>query len=751
MNEFLQNLVSSFSQFGNSGEFDLDFYNVGSNRSDDSDIREIGETAFNVNRFISDQLGTQREGLESFDPNTSYNEVLFEGAWTPGMSEDELNAALYAKGTKDKNLFNIWETSPIEEYHNKNKDKARAVGQAAIDKNREELKTQANLETSSQKLAPVIGAGAGLMKLQELEGAARGRLQKSKYGNSDLYRVNPTNGLPNFLNGGSLDQLPALDKNFTMPEINLSNKKNPAKMFLGGAVTSNEKVGNYREDRIQDRYVSATERAPIQAEVGEMLILPSLDILPVSAKKRHSNMDDDEVTELLPVDSYVLTEHGFNLKRSEAEKVTTEVGALPYDIFGGNQVPTEKYLSDIFDKKEESPAELGRKIANKFKTVDLDDPFTKKTNDENRLNSLPYLQGLIMLSEVEKQKKGIVPPEIPMEQFSDGGKVMTRKAPPKAFLSLAIGGIQAGLGIWNAYQNNKQQGEAKKLYAKNEGKIEQLAERQSLNNDLGTMASLGALAMQDTTVDAPQLSFDRLLQQQDGLSQSQIDSVANAQFRNIPANQVFANTGNFQAGVQALQPTLSSAFDSQSNLNYQNASQAIGISNNRLRQIMDTQNQQEQIDSSKSNAERGNVNSLITGAGSAIAGNLNTDSNIQGNKLNASLANSGAAFAAQTQLQSVQSQNLQNTANSLAQVAATYQNNQNQSTANRSVNGDGVNNGPATTIGSGSTLPTSISSNNPSQAPVNSGQVTIPGLNGTPPCVNGTYHINGQNTGISCQ
>ena len=76
-----------------------------------------------------------------------------------------------------------------------------------------------------------------------------------------------------------------------------------------------------------------------------------------------------------------------------------------YDEFENEGEPKEVKMSDIFVKKEQTPAELAKIIAKKFKTVNkLNDVYSAVTNEENKIGRLPYLMKLIEMTE---KKKGI--------------------------------------------------------------------------------------------------------------------------------------------------------------------------------------------------------------------------------------------------------------------------------------------------------------------------------------------------------
>ena len=83
---------------------------------------------------------------------------------------------------------NLFQAAPEEEAE-------RTWEQAKVNYNKE-FGRPSNAKMSSQhaELAPVIGAGAGLLKLGDLEAAEGAITAKQNFQDPSLYRVNATNG-----------------------------------------------------------------------------------------------------------------------------------------------------------------------------------------------------------------------------------------------------------------------------------------------------------------------------------------------------------------------------------------------------------------------------------------------------------------------------------------------------------------------------------------------------------------------------
>jgi len=206
------------------------------------------------------------------------------------------------------------------------------------------------------------------------------------------------------------------------------------KYMSGGRVTQNYMpVGN--EKTKVDSYIPLAAMIPIQTERDELIVLPTGDLTKVNAKKRHSQMSDDEVTDIVPEDSYILSQYGkVDIYKSEADQIQMEVENKPYNLFGSNPTPKVKTLGDIMSKKVMKPADLARLVEQKYKIVNHDDPYTIQTNAINKHRRGGYLQAIIQLSEYDKARKGIdnsietqlsqnnqQPPQM---VASNGGKVM---------------------------------------------------------------------------------------------------------------------------------------------------------------------------------------------------------------------------------------------------------------------------------------------------------------------------------------
>ena len=184
----------------------------------------------------------------------------------------------------------------------------------------------------------------------------------------------------------------------------------------------------------EEGYIPQGGLVPIQAEIGEMIIHPTGDITPVSAKKRHHQMPKDMVTDMAPEGAYVVSAHGdVDIRKADAMQIITERSMEPYRLTGNTPVPTQKTLADMMKKGMEKPAEIVKRIDAKFPVVSAKNPFEVAANDQNKLNRLPYLQGIILLSEIERELN-----ERSKPQYMRSGGIVRRNNLIKAQQSVLV-------------------------------------------------------------------------------------------------------------------------------------------------------------------------------------------------------------------------------------------------------------------------------------------------------------------------
>lgn len=181
--------------------------------------------------------------------------------------------------------------------------------------------------------------------------------------------------------------------------------------------------------------VSSADGVPVQAEKGEVVVTSTGEIANVAATKRHSEMDDDEITDVLEEGAYVLSDAedgSMNITREEAEAVSLGMGISYFDELGTSKSGVEKTLADFFPKgvDELTPAELGKRIRNKYPLNNREDSYSKITNLENKKHREDALLQLVSLNESKRPKMEDAfevqeDESMDIAPFKFGGKIMS--------------------------------------------------------------------------------------------------------------------------------------------------------------------------------------------------------------------------------------------------------------------------------------------------------------------------------------
>lgn len=246
---------------------------------------------------------------------------------------------------------------------------------------------------------------------------------------------------PNFLNAGltGMGMMASTMGNIGQPSVGLNtlggamqgagigSALGPLGMGLGAAIgglagfaTGGLGLGNYK-DMMQERQKSkikaatvfgtdigqyaeggpvegSDELVPIQAEKGENIVLPDGHIYRSRATKKHSQMERDFITDLLPGDAYVASNTPKKaILRDKADKIVLGYETVKYDENEGGGVPKEITLGDFFNKKKMTPAEVMNTIKTKFpiaKEEDMD-PFVRKSNILNLKSRVPIINAVL--------------------------------------------------------------------------------------------------------------------------------------------------------------------------------------------------------------------------------------------------------------------------------------------------------------------------------------------------------------------
>lgn len=162
----------------------------------------------------------------------------------------------------------------------------------------------------------------------------------------------------------------------------------------------------YAEEGGAMEVISNSDLAPVQMEKGEMILFGELDLVKSKSKATHDEMDDDDVTDIVPTDAYVFSssdKYLFNKEKdvSEADDVLGYMPVKYSDSDKTSMKETDKIkFTDILSKDEMTFADIAKDIKKKFSTSDRKyDIFTEVTNAANKRSRLPYLQKAIHFQE----------------------------------------------------------------------------------------------------------------------------------------------------------------------------------------------------------------------------------------------------------------------------------------------------------------------------------------------------------------
>lgn len=203
------------------------------------------------------------------------------------------------------------------------------------------------------------------------------------------------------------------DPSFSNTMKLLGKAANASTMFqdIKHAITGHYQMGGEIEPQI------------IQTEKGEEIAFPDYTLTPVKAKKRHKNMPKDKATDIAPPESYVFSrDKKMKLKKKDADEISFGFNPIQYKENEISEGPREVLFGEMFNRKEELPANISKKIRKQFPVTSReDDAFAELAIDENKSSRVPYVEALKYMSEM---KKGNEP-----ENFQMGGITGIYKQP----------------------------------------------------------------------------------------------------------------------------------------------------------------------------------------------------------------------------------------------------------------------------------------------------------------------------------
>lgn len=162
----------------------------------------------------------------------------------------------------------------------------------------------------------------------------------------------------------------------------------------------------------------------IQTEIGEFILTPDGDLVPVMATKLHKDMEKNEITDRIAEGSYIFSQKNeFNTENMSDKEDVLFRSAGSYSEKYGN-IPGEEFrFTDFVGKGKMSYAEAAKNISKKISIVNDEsgDILTEMTNAKNLETRTPILLKLMAEQEKNRKTKGIK--EVNMQSFGDGGFV----------------------------------------------------------------------------------------------------------------------------------------------------------------------------------------------------------------------------------------------------------------------------------------------------------------------------------------
>lgn len=203
-------------------------------------------------------------------------------------------------------------------------------------------------------------------------------------------------------------------------------------------------VGYAQEGGVSGLEIDA-EIIPIQAELGENVMLKDFSITDVKADKSHDESEKGDVSDVLPKGSVVFSsDEGSLIYKDKIDDDSNLIAYKPVYYEDGDKSKTGKtervLFTDLYKDNEDAltPAELARRIKKLYPTADNDkDIFALNTNEQNKESRAAYLGRLITLQEKRKLDKG--KPSMEQEyipEFRSGGVVGSDEDPPELYRGL---------------------------------------------------------------------------------------------------------------------------------------------------------------------------------------------------------------------------------------------------------------------------------------------------------------------------
>ena len=400
----------------------------------------------------------------------------------------------------------------------------------------------------------------------------------------------------------------------------------------------------------------------IQAEKGEMISMPDNRIVPVMAKRRHKNMGDDEVTDILPPGSFVASrDKKMLLTKDDLANVNLGFGPMEYSEDGPTKLPKEMTAADVMSKYKQTPADILKDIAAKYPEVKREnDIFAGMANELNLTARQPYIAAVKYFTE-EKKPDNQKNPEmakygymIPTSQMSEnpftdklgikGMEFRRGGVVPKAQLGQLIAAgasasgnlfdtIGKGIGFFDTRKTlRNMESRGNRFFDQSLGELRGLQGRQMSNLGMGTFAAAVPQLLASSDFATPDRSgqFAALAATPQSVPRSYFDYQMSQARQGIRPYLSMAsrNTANAAQAMNMAQASQANMLNSIGNIANQRAMQDLGMRQNYLAQLGALRGQTAAEEAQKLNYQTNFANQRLTNLGSIGSNYFNQASNI---------------------------------------------------------------------------------------------------------------------------
>lgn len=166
----------------------------------------------------------------------------------------------------------------------------------------------------------------------------------------------------------------------------------------------------------------------LQSEVKEWTLLPDGQLVETAATKKHSGMDEDDITDNLPPDSYIFSnDKAMLLKKKDFEDIIVSESIPDYEEGKKpSKFKQNSFSSMYFNKNKHTPAEIIKNIQKTHAIITDEEqkhnPFIQLANTMNLEERIPAVE---LIKEISEHIKPVEEEEI--QQYQYGGETYEQK------------------------------------------------------------------------------------------------------------------------------------------------------------------------------------------------------------------------------------------------------------------------------------------------------------------------------------